>query len=334
MTRPDPGMEHTLTEAPFRSVASNRYPAVSASVKRNVYIFSDVWTQVNGVVSLYRALFDAVEEGDYPVRLIWIYPNTETSIVQSGDVTLAGHRPLFMAGIPKYPEIRTGLPRPAFLASLVEAHGEPSIVHVASQGLFGEAGRRMANRFDVPLSGFYHTFLPAYLQSYFGSTFGNALGLGRFWRRLGWRVGTGLDRHILGRSDVLFCHTPMIRDHLAKHYPETPKVLASEFLDTRRYPVTRCTKVNASAGPLQIGYVGRLAVEKSVERILEASRCNRVRMHVVGDGPLFAGLTKRYPDAIYHGYQDSHALRSLYSRFDFLVLPSATDTLGLVSTLR
>jgi len=139
----------------------------------NIYVFSDVWKQVNGIVSLYRAFFNEVVGNDVHIRVIWIYPDAQSCLIEKGSVILAGHRPFFLSGVPKYPEIRTGFLRPGFLSFLVQKYGLPSVVQVTTQGPFGMAGRWMAKRYRVPSAGFYHTFFPRYLQYYFEATFGN-----------------------------------------------------------------------------------------------------------------------------------------------------------------
>ena len=295
----------------------------------NIYVFSDVWKQVNGIVSLYRAFFDEVMNSDTHIRVIWIYPDTQSSLIEKGSVVFAGHRPFFFFKVPKYPEIQTGLPRPGFLSSLIRKYGLPSVVHVTTPGPFGIAGRWMAKRYQVPSTGFYHTFFPQYLQYYFEATFGNKLGLGNAYMKLGRFIGRMMDQIIFGACDILFCHTSKIRDHLERYMTGSQKIIASQFLDTKRFPVTEGRTLVCQPNELNIGYVGRLAVEKSLEQILDIPN-GKVKMHVVGDGPLFGPLIRRYPQAIFHGYKEGEELRALYKRFDFLVLPSVTDTLGLV----
>ncbi len=75
-------------------------------------------------------------------------------------------------------------------------------------------------------------------------------------------------------------------------------------------------------------YVGRVAVEKSIEEFLglnlEGSK------YVVGDGPDLARLKAKYPQARFVGYKSGEELAGYFASADVFVFPSRTDTFGLV----
>jgi glycosyltransferase involved in cell wall biosynthesis len=75
-------------------------------------------------------------------------------------------------------------------------------------------------------------------------------------------------------------------------------------------------------------YVGRLAVEKSIETFLALDLPGS--KWVVGDGPARAGLARSFPNARYFGAQHGDALVRSYQQADVFVFPSRTDTFGLV----
>jgi glycosyltransferase involved in cell wall biosynthesis len=83
----------------------------------------------------------------------------------------------------------------------------------------------------------------------------------------------------------------------------------------------------AYPGPILI-YVGRVAVEKSVEDFC------RVRVEgtklVVGGGPALEELRCRYPQVVFTGYKYGEELATLLAGADCFVFPSRTDTFGLV----
>jgi glycosyltransferase involved in cell wall biosynthesis len=108
-------------------------------------------------------------------------------------------------------------------------------------------------------------------------------------------------------------------------------VLVSQFLDTARFPICEDRKPQKADGrDLSLVYIGRLALEKSVDSLLQFSRCPGVTVHVVGDGPLRPKLVREYPTAQYHGFLQGGVLREAIEACDYLVLPSRTETLGLV----
>lgn len=75
-------------------------------------------------------------------------------------------------------------------------------------------------------------------------------------------------------------------------------------------------------------YVGRIAVEKSVEDFLALDLPGT--KVVVGDGPQMHELRRRYPAAVFLGVKRGEELACHYAAADVFVFPSRTDTFGLV----
>jgi glycosyltransferase involved in cell wall biosynthesis len=75
-------------------------------------------------------------------------------------------------------------------------------------------------------------------------------------------------------------------------------------------------------------YVGRVAIEKSVEEFLRLDLPGSKL--IVGDGPQLAELRLRYPQARFVGPKFGPELARHYAASDVFVFPSRTDTFGLV----
>jgi len=75
-------------------------------------------------------------------------------------------------------------------------------------------------------------------------------------------------------------------------------------------------------------YVGRVAVEKNLPALLDLDLPGSKL--VVGDGPSLAAMKRRYPDAYFVGAHSGEALVRYYAAADVMVLPSRTETFGLV----
>ena len=75
-------------------------------------------------------------------------------------------------------------------------------------------------------------------------------------------------------------------------------------------------------------YVGRVAVEKSLDRFLALDLPGT--KYVVGDGPARAELERRFPAARFTGYRFGQELAALMGAADVFVFPSLTDTFGIV----
>jgi glycosyltransferase involved in cell wall biosynthesis len=75
-------------------------------------------------------------------------------------------------------------------------------------------------------------------------------------------------------------------------------------------------------------YVGRVAVEKSLEDFLSLSLPGTKVM--VGDGPSRADLQRQFPEAVWRGYQFGDDLAAHFASADCFVFPSRTETFGNV----
>jgi glycosyltransferase involved in cell wall biosynthesis len=80
-------------------------------------------------------------------------------------------------------------------------------------------------------------------------------------------------------------------------------------------------------GPIWL-YVGRVAVEKSLEDFLSLPLPGT--KVVVGDGPSRADLERRFPDVVWRGYRYGQELAAHFASADCFVFPSRTETFGNV----
>jgi phosphatidylinositol alpha 1,6-mannosyltransferase len=83
------------------------------------------------------------------------------------------------------------------------------------------------------------------------------------------------------------------------------------------------------AGPLRVGWIGRLSEEKRPDLLAGIVRDRRVRLTVVGDGPLRAGLERAMPAAEFAGTRGRAELAELYRSFDVVVHTCGIETFGL-----
>ena len=75
-----------------------------------------------------------------------------------------------------------------------------------------------------------------------------------------------------------------------------------------------------------VGYVGRLAAEKSVRRLVEVSRVPGVELVVVGDGPERDWLERRLPRATFTGMLGGTDLARAFATLDVFVHPGENET--------
>jgi len=88
------------------------------------------------------------------------------------------------------------------------------------------------------------------------------------------------------------------------------------------------------AGPVRIGFVGRLSPEKCV-RLLASLRAAllasglQCQFVLIGDGAERAWLARAMPDAQFLGVLEGTALADAYASLDLFAFPSPSETFGL-----
>jgi phosphatidylinositol alpha 1,6-mannosyltransferase len=239
---------------------------------------------------------------------------------------LPGELRVRSAPFPPYPAIRLSLPAPGQVGRFLRRF-QPDLVHVATEGPLGLAGRRFALRERVPLITSYHTDFPGYCRHY-----GASLLEPTAWQWLRWFHGP-----------ALLTHTPgaFVRDTLhARGIGRA--VVWGRGVDTERFTpdrdrARRRRRLGVRDGTALVLHVGRLAPEKNLDVLADAWTLARetlgaqARFVIAGEGPLELRLESRMPWATRIGFLDRDDLADLYAAADLCVLPSATETCGLVA---
>ena len=295
---------------------------------RLVLIATDCWDQTNGITTLYRAVIRALDEQFRGhCRLLIVHPADRASDHSIGD----GHRvigmaPLVRFHLPQYPELVTGYVRHKDFRHLESIYGNVDVVHIATQGLLGLSAMRYATRYRKACVGFYHTNWPAYVNEYLPSLIPSRLKL-----RVARTVAQRWDRMIYGHCKVLVAHTGRTEQCLSIDLQRNLQY-ASAFVDVRRFATADAMPSgDQDAGPIVFGFVGRIAREKHLSQILtHAGTIKRLgcRLMIVGDGPERARLERA--DADFVGYKHGDDLVAMYRALHFLLIPTRSDTLGLV----
>jgi glycosyltransferase involved in cell wall biosynthesis len=223
---------------------------------------------------------------------------------------------------PLYPELRLALPRTSMRRKL-DAF-QPDLMHVFEPVLLGVGGIYYSDVLRIPLVVSYHTNLPAYLRYY-------KLGI---IENLTWALMRIRHR----RAHLNLCTSTAMMDDLAGHGIDQ-LALWSRAVDAAGFrPEMRNAEMRSrlsggqSEGPVLL-YVGRLSAEKEVARLKELfAAVPGMRLAIVGDGPLREDLEKHFAGTptVFTGYLTGDDLASAYASADLFVLPSQTETLGLV----
>lgn len=259
-----------------------------------IALVTDAWMpQVNGVVRTLLSVTAKLREQGHEVELI--APDQFISFP-----------------CPTYPEIRLALAGKKQVGRRI-ATFEPDAIHIATEGPLGWAARRWCLSHGRPFTTAYHTQFPDYVARRTG------LPASWFWPMI---------RHFHSASSAVMVATDTIRRELQqqgigplRHWSRGVDI--ATFHPDHPPPDLFLTLPR----PIQL-YVGRVAVEKSIEAFL--SNTHPGSKVVVGDGPALASLRARYPTAHFLGKQIGPQLAACYAGADVFVFPSRTDTFGLV----
>lgn len=231
------------------------------------------------------------------------------------------------SAFPLYPELRLALPRASMRGIL--AGFKPDILHVADPALLGIAGLyygggQHGGALHLPLVISYHTDLPQYLHYY---------GLG-FLERHVWKILRIRHR----RAAINLCTSTLMEAQLREHGIDRVAlwpggVDADLFTPDRRSAEMRHRLTNGHPEAPLLLYIGRLSAEKNIE-VLRSWLIGfpEARLALVGDGPQRKHLEQHFQNLPVHfaGFLHKEELAAAYASSDIFVMPSQTETLGLV----
>ncbi|WP_396905434.1 glycosyltransferase family 4 protein [Mycolicibacterium phlei] len=215
--------------------------------------------------------------------------------------------------VPGITSLPVGLPRPRIINVL--RGFSPDVVHLASPALLGYGGLLAARRLGVPTVAVYQTDVAGFAQSY---------GLG-FAARGAW----AWTRHLHRRADrTLAPSTAAIEDLVGHGVPRVYRwgrgVDVTGFAPSNRDDALR-RRWSPQGRPI-VGFVGRLAPEKHVERLAVLGRRADLQLVVVGDGVERARLERLLPTAVFTGALHGAQLAAGYASMDVFVHPGEHET--------
>jgi phosphatidylinositol alpha 1,6-mannosyltransferase len=214
---------------------------------------------------------------------------------------------------PRVTTLPLGLPLPRILRVL--RGFEPDVVHLASPALLGYGGLRAAKRLGVPTVAVYQTDVPGFAESY---------GIG-----ITTRAAWAWFRHLHGMADRTLAPSTATMESLnAQRIPRVHKW--ARGVDIMGYaPSARDEALRQQWSPDGkpiVGFVGRLAPEKHVERLASLAAGDAVQLVIVGDGVDRAKLQSAMPTAIFTGALYGEELAAAYASMDVFVHAGEHET--------
>jgi len=268
---------------------------------------------VNGVTtSVCRVLEQLAEQGHEAIVISPAAPKVPTEY--------AGF-PVYTVPAMAYRQFPVGLPSPQ--VSRLLADFRPDVLHAASPFLLGAQAIAAAGRLGIASVAIYQTDVAGYARR---NKF--ALAAAGVWRLIKWVHD--------GATITLAPSSSAIADL------ETAGIERVERwgrgVDLERYhPRNRTSQLArryreflSPGGEVIVGYIGRIAPEKQVERLRALRGIPGIRIAVVGDGPALPSVQKalRPLPVTYLGRLSGEELAAAYAALDVFVHTGEEETFG------
>jgi len=216
--------------------------------------------------------------------------------------------------VPRISSLPIGVPSPGMTSAIGDF--APDVVHLASPFVLGAGGMAAARRLGVPAVAVFQTDVAGFADSY---------GLGRS-ARAAWRW----TRRLHNQADRTLAPSTWAVDTLVEHGVQRVHhwgrgVDTTRFAPSRRSAALR-RRWTGGAEELVVGYLGRLAPEKHVERLAALVDLPGVRLVLVGDGPDGERLARLLPGAVFTGQLVGEELAVAMASLDVFVHPGEHET--------
>ncbi|WP_296272480.1 glycosyltransferase family 4 protein [Pseudomonas sp. UBA6323] len=277
--------------------------------------------EINGVANTLGRLVDGLRNRGHRVQLIRPRQDTDQQSTADADLLLTRGWPL-----PGYPGLQWGQ---SSLHKLLRRwqRQRPDVLYIATEGPLGFSALRAARRLAIPVVSGFHTNFQQYTGHY---------GFGLLTRAM-----TNYLRWFHNRTQLTLVPSIGQQVDLERRDFERLALLARGVDSQLFHPRRRSDELRASWGlapdDLAVLHVGRLAAEKNLGLLVKAFHAlqqahpqRRMRLILVGDGPLRASLQTQLPDALFCGLQRGETLATHYASGDLFLFPSLSETFGNV----
>ncbi|AIN61990.1 glycosyltransferase family 4 protein [Pseudomonas soli] len=277
--------------------------------------------EINGVANTLGRLGEGLRQRGHQVELIRPRQAADSETGNDDELLLCRGWPL-----PGYPGLQWGEVSMHKLWRRWRRQ-RPDVLYIATEGPLGLSALRAARRLGVAVVSGFHTNFAQYSGQY---------GLGLLSRLL-----THYLRWFHRRTAITLVPSISQRLELQRRGFERLGLMARGVDADLFNPARRSQALREQWGlavdDLAVLHVGRLAAEKNLALLrpcMEALRRDyphrRLRLVIVGDGPLRGQLEQQLPDAVFCGAQRGEVLAEHYASGDLFLFPSLTETFGNV----
>lgn len=295
-----------------------------------ILVFTDTFCDANGVS---RFLQDICSEAICANRQLIIFTSTSKTRCKSFS-NLNNFKPLFGFKIPFYKELDIVVP--PFLQMLKSAKNlDIQTVHISTPGPVGILGIYFAKKYNLKLTGTYHTNFPAYI---FDNTKSKTCQ----------KIAVWFMRWVYSKFDKILTRSSSYKEILendlkingTKIKTLKPGIKIENYSPQLRN-VEIWEKYQISKTSQKVLYVGRLSKEKNFDFLLNvwdkfyqkylSTNLIDAELIVVGEGSLDK-KAKKLNDKNVHlfGFKGGFELAQIFASSDLFLFASVTETLGQV----
>ena len=191
----------------------------------------------------------------------------------------------------------------------------PDVIHLASPAILGTYVNHISKELEIPTLSVYQTDVAGFARHY-GIGIGNQ-SIQKAFARIHNRTSRTLAPSRAAAEDLLKFGTQNVH-------------IWPRGVDLQRFsPSQRSESLRKSWGSNHrkiVGYVGRLAREKSLEKLIPLNEDPRLQLVLIGDGPDRKRLERKLPNAIFTGMLGDIELAKGISSFDIFVHTGMNET--------
>ena len=288
-----------------------------------VAVVTETWPpEINGVAVTLSKLVHHLSTRQHSIQLIRPRQDKFDQGIED-----EGWSELLLKGlpIPKYPQLKLGLPSKKALLQAWSTH-RPDLVHIATEGPLGWSALQAAKILRLPVTSDFRTNFHSYCQHY---------GVGWLTKPI-----VAYLRKFHNRTGFTMVPTQSMKHQLEAHGFKNLKVVA-RGVDTQMFHPSKRSELmrdswGATASTTVLMSVGRLAAEKNLNLTIDTYQALKaagrdVKMVFAGDGPMRNITEAKCPDALFMGMCSHEQLAILYASADVLLFPSLTETFGNVT---
>lgn len=273
---------------------------------------------INGVAKSLECLIKHINPDVFDISIVRTAPKSEyTPELQE----------LWCKGLtlPQYPDVQLGLPASRKIKTFWKEN-PPDLVYIATEGPLGLSAFSIAKKRSVPVISAFHTNFHSYSSYY----------------RLGWiqKLVMGWLRRFHNKTSMTLVPSKIVQQELQSQGFERvewlPHGVDCQSFHPRYHSSDRRDQWGVNAEEKVLLFVGRTAPEKNLTLAILAWQAMKNQGHpvhlvVVGDGPMRLELEKKHPDVHFMGMQTGKDLSECFASADIFLMPSQTETFGLVT---